>query len=189
MLLYIDLFCGAGGTSTGVESAVIKGNYKHGKARTPIYNNWMSMKQRCLNINCNKYKDYGGRGIQIYPDWINSFESFYNYISTLPNFNENNIGINKFLLGRINNDGNYEPGNLIFATTGILQHNKRLHKNNNTGYKGIIIPKAKKGIRYRVRLTDRNRRIYLGTFYTLTEAINARNQYIIFFGIEGYNLL
>jgi hypothetical protein len=47
----------------------------HGKSKSKIYKLWKAMRYRCNNSNAKQYKDYGGRGITVHPDW-DSFESF-----------------------------------------------------------------------------------------------------------------
>ena len=49
----------------------------HGKSRTPEYNVWAQMIQRCINPNNPAYKNYGDREITICDRWRNSFEAFY----------------------------------------------------------------------------------------------------------------
>ncbi len=51
---------------------------KHGETKTKLYNTWASMKKRCLNTKHKSYKDYGGRGITICPEWTESYITFRN---------------------------------------------------------------------------------------------------------------
>lgn len=95
----------------------------HDKWGTKIYKCWDNMRNRCLNPNATGYKNWGGRGISIYPEWVHSFDAFYNYVSKLPHFGENGR-----TLDRINNDGNYEPNNLRWATRYEQTHNRRASK-------------------------------------------------------------
>lgn len=92
----------------------------HGKAKTRIHRTWINMKNRCNNPRTRCYEYYGGRGIRVFDDWNNSFESFYDYVSKLPHFNEDG-----YSLDRINNDGNYEPDNVRWATRSEQMNNQR----------------------------------------------------------------
>ena len=73
-----------------------------------LYDLWTGIKKRCYNKNEKHYFQYGGRGISVFPDWIPDFIKFRDYII-------GEIGHRptpKHSLDRINNDGNYEPGNV-----------------------------------------------------------------------------
>lgn len=74
------------------------------------------MRQRCSNPKARSFKNYGGRGIAVCKEW-ESFEVFAKDVGPRPSKNHS--------LDRINNDGNYEPGNVRWAIP-IEQHgNKR----------------------------------------------------------------
>jgi hypothetical protein len=92
----------------------------HGMKGTKIYHVWDSIKYRCLNPNYRQWKDYGGRGVTICDEWAKSFEAFYDYVSKLPNYRGKGYSID-----RINNDGNYEPGNVRWATRIEQNRNRR----------------------------------------------------------------
>lgn len=95
----------------------------HGHRHERIYSVWRGIKIRCLNTNSKHYKDYGGRGITVCEEWKDSFQTFYDYVSKLAHFGEKGYSID-----RINNDGNYEPGNVRWATAKEQANNKRRNK-------------------------------------------------------------
>lgn len=95
---------------------------KHDKWGTKVYKVWDNMRSRCLNPNSTGYKNWGGRGITIYEEWINSFDRFYEYVSKLPHFGEQGYSFD-----RINVNGNYEPGNVRWATYKEQTENRRKH--------------------------------------------------------------
>ena len=86
---------------------VVSKGFKHGKYKTREYCAWSAIKQRILNKNDKRFKDYGGRGITLYEPWINSSKLFIEYVQSL----DNNDKLD-YSLDRIDNNGNYEPGNL-----------------------------------------------------------------------------
>jgi hypothetical protein len=97
------------------------------KGASKEYQTWQSMKDRCLNFHCSGYKNYGGRGINVYKPWIHSFETFLQYLKDNNMYPKpKNMSIDRFP----NNDGNYEPGNIRWATPSQQEHNKRFRKSN-----------------------------------------------------------
>ena len=73
------------------------------------------MRQRCLNKNNARYKDYGGRGISVCKRW-NTFLPFFTDMGTRPR---------GMTLDRMDNNGNYEPANCRWATPKQQQRNAR----------------------------------------------------------------
>ena len=88
-----------------------------GKDQPKIYYTWRAMKQRCLNQQDKSYHDYGGRGITVCERWKNSFEAFMEDIGLPPTPLHS--------IERVNVNGNYEPGNVIWATPKEQGNNKR----------------------------------------------------------------
>jgi len=104
---------------------------KHGLSTNNLFFAWNSMKERCFNPNNKSYANYGGRGIRVCEEWKEDFQTFYNYVSQLPHFGEEG-----YSLDRINNDGNYEPGNVKWSThkeqCGNRRNNIRVEINGET---------------------------------------------------------
>lgn len=98
-------------------------NFKHGKSYTKINRVWNHIKGRCFNANDKQFKDYGGRGITMFPAWVDDFQAFYDYVSKLPHFGEEG-----YSLDRIDNNGNYEPNNIRWATAKQQARNRRTNR-------------------------------------------------------------
>ena len=87
--------------------------------KSPLYQLWLGIKQRCFNPNVLNYHNYGGRGITMYEPWVNNFPLFEEYI--LANLGKKSKG---YSIDRIEVDGNYEPGNLRWASRPIQNQNQ-----------------------------------------------------------------
>ena len=98
----------------------VQANTKHGMTESKIYHTWRDIKDRCYNKNSKDYPRYGGRGITMFEDWKENFQAFYDYVSMLENYGEKN-----YSLDRIENNGNYEPGNVRWATKKQQANNMR----------------------------------------------------------------
>lgn len=101
----------------GYRRAVSKRAFKHGGARRAkrdgLYSTWQNIKARCANPNNPDYQNYGARGISMYEPWAEpqGFLLFRDYIVQTLGLRPDGMSLN-----RKNNDGNYEPENLEWAT-------------------------------------------------------------------------
>ncbi len=102
----------------------VKRNTKHGLRNTKIYRVWRGIKDRCLNSDNSTYqKYYGVRGISICDEWRDSFECFRDHVMELSHYGEDGYSID-----RIDNDGDYEPGNVQWATRVEQGRNRRSNR-------------------------------------------------------------
>jgi hypothetical protein len=85
---------------------------------TPEHTAWQGMIARCINPAHPSYKNYGGRGITVLPEWqgMGGFQKFFEHVGPRPKGQS---------LDRINPHGNYEPGNVRWATKDLQEANKR----------------------------------------------------------------
>lgn len=89
------------------------------KKQTSIYQVWSQIKQRCFNKNCPKFKNYGGRGIDMDPRWRESFATFEKELPPKP------LLEGRYSLGRIDNNKGYWPGNVRWETAFQQMRNTR----------------------------------------------------------------
>lgn len=104
------------GGSNGCKKHGSENNNKrtHGCSATREYRIWQGMKSRCLNEKYKFYYLYGGRGIKICAEWLESFENFFTDMGLAP------AG---FTLERKDVNGNYEPENCEWIPKGAQMEN------------------------------------------------------------------
>lgn len=92
------------------------GVVRHGMSKSPEHRAWQQMLQRCRNPKHRAYPSYGGRGISVCDRWL-TFENFFEDVGQRPSAAHS--------IDRINNDGNYEPNNVRWASGAQQQRNRR----------------------------------------------------------------
>lgn len=97
-------------------TAKCKAGTTHGQSHSPEYYSWHAMISRCYNPNETGYHHYGGRGIRVCDRWRNSLNDFLSDMGPRPKGKS---------IGRIDVNGNYEPGNCRWETWTEQARNKR----------------------------------------------------------------
>lgn len=91
-----------------------------GKRIPSEYNTWKGMRRRCLNPSNPRYALYGGRGIRVCDRWLDSFQAFLDDVGPKPSPAHS--------LDRIDTNGDYEPGNVRWATQQTQCRNQRRNR-------------------------------------------------------------
>jgi hypothetical protein len=91
---------------------------RDGRKKHPLYGIWKGILSRCYNPARQNFKNYGGRGIKVCDRWRNSFWAFVEDVGPRPSAQHS--------LDRYpDNDGDYEPGNVRWATLWEQGENRR----------------------------------------------------------------
>lgn len=111
-------------------------SFKHGNTVNntipKVYRAWASMLTRCTNKKNKAYKHYGERGISVCAEWFN-FEIFLRDVGHPPS------GDRIWSIGRIDNNGNYEPNNVRWETMKQQTSNRRTNVWLEHGGKRMLI--------------------------------------------------
>lgn len=135
-----------------------KNSATHGKSRTPIYQVWNAMLQRCENEKDQHYPDYGGRGIKVCEAW-HTFENFYADMGDKPG--------PEYSIERKRVNGDYEPSNCEWATATTQANNRR--NSRLYTYKGELGSASQFSRKYNINLSMLEYRLYNG--WTIEDAI------------------
>jgi hypothetical protein len=134
---------------------------RHNMARSKIYKRWAEMLNRCRNPNSSKFPDYGGRGIKVCERW-HDFACFLADMGMPPADDSE--------LDRVNNDGNYEPGNVRWANRMVQVRNQRKRKGATSQYRGVSYASTRRGKKWQAEIKIGPSRRLLGLFATEEEA-------------------
>lgn len=112
-------------------------NWNGGAGSHHLYDLYNGIKNRCTRPSSINYKDYGGRGILMCDKWTNDFWAFVSDVGDRPD-EYTRTGMSAYTLDRIDNDGNYEPGNVRWATRVEQSANRRPMKPRTHCKKGHL---------------------------------------------------
>jgi hypothetical protein len=142
----------------------------HGLKGHKLYGTWRQMVQRCTNSKHKNYKNYGGRGIIVCEEWLDIKKFIAWAESTHPN-------IEGYTLDRIDNDKGYNPDNCRWTDKTTQAINQRIQKNNTSKVLGVSWKSRDK--RWVAQISHMGKKVWLGQFISIEDAIEARNSYIL----------
>lgn len=156
-------------------------SYKHGLSYMKEYYIFNTIRARCYSVNDHNYKYYGARGITIWAEWLLNPKMFIDYVKSLPCY-----GVKNYSLDRIDNNGNYEPGNIRWTTKSmqVVNRNPRIKKISGLTLISFIASKNK----WRISLTINGKKKHIGYAKESEEAIRKRDTYILLNKPKGYVL-
>lgn len=145
------------------------------QSKSRLYHIWNGMRHRCNNKNNPRYQDWGGRGINICNEWQHDFEKFV--LWAIKNGYDDTLSID-----RKNNDRGYSPDNCRWVTMHEQISNRRIMKNNTSGFVGVFPQRGK----YQAQIRINRKCYYIGVFDTAIEAAIARDKFIIMNNLSEY---
>ena len=110
--------CGCLKREQSRKRCVLHNSQKDGHSKDRLYQIWADMKTRCLNSRNPFYHCYGGRGIRVCDEWIESYDAFKKW--AIKHGYDDSLTID-----RINVDGDYTPDNCRFVSQKVQANNRR----------------------------------------------------------------
>jgi hypothetical protein len=156
--------------------------------RTFLHRCHHAMMTRCYNSNSANFSYYGGRGIKVDPH-LQKFTNFVDHMyEILPEgYTMEDMKRLKMSLNRINNDGNYEPGNLEWETKKGQILNRRIQKSNKSGYLGVHWHKRVKKWEVMIRIDGKKKHLGYFDLPELEKAFDAyQKAYLKAYGPEEH---
>lgn len=118
------------------DEKAVKDNTTHGLSAKRIYGRWSDMHNRCYNPNAKRYSDWGGRGIIVCERWNkNNPKGLLNFYEDIQRLGDKPN--NSYTLDRIDNNKNYSPDNVRWATKKEQRINQQEHRLRYLTYQGI----------------------------------------------------
>lgn len=102
----------------------VESHTTHGQSNTKLYRKWQHMISRCYDKSDKQYKRYGGRGIDICGEWLNSFETFSKW--AYANGYDSDKDGHYWSIDRVDNNKGYSPDNCRFTTAREQQRNREI---------------------------------------------------------------
>ena len=149
--------------------------YLRGGARPLVYDVWKAMVQRCLNPDCREFPHYGGRGIKVCPRWLEA-DGFAHFMADLgrrpPCPRKRGVSLH-----RLDNDGGYEPGNVVWADYKTQMRNTR--SNHVLTHEGCSLPLVAWAEKLGIKEVTLSQRLFKGWTVgrALTTAVQPRKPY------------
>lgn len=134
-----------------------------GLGKTRLYTLWAAMKARCYYKRGKNYPRYGGRGIKVCEEWKEDYLAFSTYVRKLPNApskkvldcRDNSLSCDRSI-DRINNDKDYQPGNIKWST---------LIEQNNNQSKTVMITFKNKTMSLRDAVRKYSKEKYITVYF------------------------
>lgn len=151
--------------------SLVRRNTKHNKSKTVAYQKYQAMKSRCYNQNFPNFKRWGGRGITVCEEWLNSFENFEKWFNAQNYYDGDE-------LDRIDNNGNYCPENCRLVPKYQNARNRETPASKHSKYRYVVWNKTNNNWVANVPMPNiKGKRKYLGSFKCEEKAQKAIQKY------------